>query len=190
MPHGSVLGPLFYIIYANDLMKIIKNCKIAMYADDTVLYISDMNYDRAVSKIQEDLDSVSQWCVANSIMANTDKTKTMTFGGPKTLGELPPTNIKFGNVPLQAVTSYKYLGITLDCQVNYNLHVSKIIGLVTGKIKLFHRMRSFLNVKAALMVYKGIILPLVEYGDIFLAAATVENRKRCKFYRIRDFGAP
>ena len=94
------------------------------------------------------------------------------------LEKLPPFQIKFGDIPIQAVTSYKYLGITLDSQLNYGLHVSRVIGSVIGKLKQFQRMRGFLSTKAALMVYKGMILPIIEYGDIFLASASVENRKR------------
>ena len=178
VPQGSVLGPLFYIIYANDISKIVKKCKIVMYADDTVLYTSHSVYETAVKDMQSDLDSLSKWCLANNIVANTDKTKVMTFGTPTTISRLPPTVITFGNVPLKSVSSYKYLGVTLDKQLNYNLHVKKIIGTVTDKLKQFRRMRSFLNTKAALMVYKGMLLPILEYGDIFLSATTAENRKR------------
>ena len=95
-------------------------------------------------------------------MANTDKTKILTFGSSGTLEILPPTEVKFGNLPIESVTSYKYLGITLDNQLNYNLHMSRIIRSVTGKLKQFRRMRSFLNTRAALMVYKGMILPKLE----------------------------
>ena len=95
VPQGSVLGPLFYIIYANDISKIIKHCEISMYADDTVLYISDYNYDTAARKMQDDINSLSTWCLANNIMANTDKTKTMVFGTPHILANLPPYEIKF-----------------------------------------------------------------------------------------------
>ena len=86
--------------------------------------------------------------------------------------------MQIDKVPLQIVNSYKYLGITLDQKLNYNLHVSRIISSVSAKLKQFQRMRSFLSVKAAILVYKGTILPLLEYGDVFLNAATVENRKK------------
>ena len=76
------------------------------------------------------------------------------------------------------MVSYKYLGITLDRQLNYNLHVKSIIGSVTAKLKQFQRMRSFLTIKAATMVYKGMLLPILEYGDIFLTATTAENKRR------------
>ena len=178
VPQGSVLGPLFYIVYANDLSKIIKHCKLAMYADDTVLYTSHKNFDVSVKDLQEDIDSLTLWCKANGITVNTDKTKVMLFGSKCNLAKLNNFEIRFDNIPLQTVSSYKYLGITLDSQLNYNLHVAKIISSVTGKLKQFRRMRSFLSNRAAIMVYKGMILPILEYGDIFLHAASAENRKR------------
>ena len=82
-------------------------------------------------------------------MANTEKNKILTFGSAKTLKELPLTEIKFGSIQLQTVSSYKYLGLTLDSQLNYNLHVNRVIGMVSGKLKQFQRIRSFLSTKAA-----------------------------------------
>ena len=149
-----------------------------MYADDTVLYISHPNYDKAIEGLQEDLDSMSQWCDANGIKTNTDKTKVMNFGSQNVLNDLPPLEINIGGVAIKEVSSYKYLGITLDSQLNYNQHVAKIIRSVTVKLKLFRRMRSFLSTKAALLVFKGTLLPILEYGDIFFYATSVENRKR------------
>ena len=99
----------------------------------------------------------------------------MVFGSGCSLAKLPSFEVKFGNVPLQTVSSSKYLGLTLDSQLNYNLHVSKVISSVTGKLKQFRRMRSFLSTKAAIMVQRGMILPILEYGDVFLHAASVEN---------------
>ena len=178
VPQGSVLGPLFYIIYANDIAEVVGKCKIAMYADDTVLYMSHKNHEVAERAIKDDLNSLATWCERNSIMANTDKTKIMIFGSSRTLKNLPPCEIKFGADPLQVVSSYKYLGLTLDSQLNYNKHVNNIVNSVSGKLKQFQRMRNFLNIKAALLVYKCMLLPIIEYGDIFLNATSAVNRKK------------
>ena len=178
VPQGSVLGPLFYIIYANDLASIIKHCKVALYADDTVLYMAGNNFNCSVLAMQKDIDSISQWCVLNGITVNTEKSKVMVFGSNRTLGRLPPFEVKFGDLTLQSVCSYKYLGVTIDNQLNYNLHVNRIVASVSSKLKQFQRMRSFLTVKAALLIYKSMMLPILEYGDLFLSAATVKNRKR------------
>ena len=178
VPQGSVLGPLFYIVYANDLVNTVKHCKVALYADDTVLYIADKSFDKSVIKMQSDINAISQWCGRNGITANTGKSKVMVLGSNTTLKRLPPVEIHFGDSLLQSVGSYKYLGVTIDCQLNYNKHVNTIVASVSSKLKQFQRMRNFLNVKAALMVYKSMLLPILEYGDLLLFAATIKNKKR------------
>ena len=177
VPQGSVLGPLFYIIYANNISNVINKCEIALYADDTVLFTSDLNFGKAISNLQEDLKSLNVWCQNNGIMANTSKTKVMVFGSPHMLAKVHQPEILLNNEPLQNVSVYKYLGFTLDNQLTYNAHVNRLISTVTAKLKQFQRMRSFLNVKAALMVYKNMMLPMLEYGDVFLTSSSIINRK-------------
>ena len=104
----------------------------------------------------------------------------MIFGSNSCLEKITSEEVKlnFGQTTLQAVTSYTYLGMTLDNHLNYNSHVNRIISSVTSKLTQFRRMRKFLTVKAALMVYKGMLLPILEYGDVFLTGASAVNRKR------------
>ena len=71
----------------------------------------------------------------------------------------------------------------MDRQLNYNLHVKSTIASVSAKLKQFQRMRSFLSMKAAIMVYKCMLLPIIEYGDVFLTAATKSNRKKLQTLR-------
>ena len=132
----------------------------------------------SIKKIRKDIDALSGWCAVNGIGMNTEKTKLMVFGNAKNVAELPEISIKVDNVPLQTVTSYKYLGITLDGQLNYSKHINKLISNVSVKLKQFRRMRLFLNTKAATMVYKNMLLPIIEYGDIFLTGATSGNKKK------------
>ena len=106
-----------------------------MYADDTVLFTSNLNFDRAVDNLQEDIRSLNTWCQNNAIMANMDKTKVMVFGSPKVFSNVSEPNIVLDNVPLEVVSGYKYLGISLDCQLSYNVHVNKLIGSVSAKLK-------------------------------------------------------
>ena len=136
---------------------------------------SSADFEQSVLKLQTDMDSLSQWCKCNGIAANTDKTKIMTFGSPHSLKKIPPFDIKIGDTLIQKVTSYKYLGMELDCDLSYKKHVNKIVSSVSPKLKQFQRM---LNKKAAIMVYKSTILPILEYGDVFLSAAPLVSRKR------------
>ena len=178
VPQGSVLGPLFYILYANDIADTIKNCKVAMYADDTVIYTANSNFRDSMREMRHDINALSLWCGTNGIRMNTDKTKMMPFGSAKMLKSLPEAKIDIENVSLQTVSSYKYLGVNLDGQLNYSKHVSKTISCVALKLKQFRRMRPFLTTKAATMVYKNMLLPMIEYGDVFVTGVTTENKRK------------
>ena len=148
------------------------------YADDTVLFTACEDFERSVKNLQGDLNSLNVWCENNGIRANTDKTKVMVFGSSVTTNKLQQPKVLLDKVLLQNVSAYKYLGINLDSQLTYNLHVIKLINSTAAKLKQFQRMRSFLNTKAALMVYKNMLLPLLEYGDIFLLATSSISKKR------------
>ena len=97
------------------------------------------------------------------IHMNVDKTSLMLCGRSKKLASLPDPDITVNNIPVTLVPNYTYLGITLDSQLNYNKHVQKCITKVSVKLKQFRRM--------------NMILPMIEYGDMFLTSATVANRR-------------
>ena len=151
---------------------------MALYADETVLYTADPDFGMSMSKIRKDVESLSGWCNANGIRMNTDKTKLMLFGTASKLQKLPAININVDGSPLQTVSTYKYLGVTLDGQLKYDTHINRTVTSASLRLKQLRRMRSFLNTKAAKLVYKNMILPIVEYGDVFLVGASVANRKK------------
>ena len=178
VPQGSVLGPTFYIVYANDLTQNMKECKIVQYADDTVLYTSNPLVSTSVEKMQNDINALTTWCSNNGILAYTDKTKLMMFGSKRAVDRLPNVRVTLDGVPLHMVTSYKYLGITLDNQLKLNKHVQKTVAIASNKLTQFRRMRGFLNEKVSLLVYKNTLLPILEYGDILHTGISVENKRR------------
>ena len=109
---------------------------------------------------------------------NVNKTKYMVFGSKHALARAGTNTLLVNGKPLDRVYSYCYLGVTLDPSLTFDKHVSKTIGRVSGKLKQLQKMRYFLNTKASTLVYKNMILPILEYGDIFLSAATKLNRQQ------------
>ena len=177
VPQGSIVGPLLYIIYANDITKIIKHSQIALYADDTVLYSKCKSPAKARSNMQKDLKGLESWCNRNGIFINASKTKCMIFGSKVALAKVtsPDTNLTVGGQQITRVHSYCYLGITLDEQLNYELQAQSIIRKVNNKVIQLGSMRYFLNKQAALLVFKNMILPILEYGDVFLSALSAST---------------
>ena len=185
VPQGSILGPLLYLIYANDIQQIIHRCGFSFYADDTVLYSVHHNFLLAKRNMQKNLNNLNNWCQYNGIFMNVNKTKYMIFGSKHTLAKVKNFELKVNKKNLERVLSYNYLGVMLDPSLTFEKHVTRLIGRVADKIKQLQKMRFFMNVKAATLIYKNMVLPILEYGDIFLSAASKINRKRLQILQNR-----
>ena len=114
----------------------------------------------------------------NKLTLNTDKTKFMVIGNQTCRDKLGDVELKFGKKSIARVTSYTYLGVKLDQGLKYDLHLKAIVQRVTDKIAYLRRIRQFINSKAALNIYKNMILPILEYGDVLLVSANSNLRKK------------
>ena len=172
VPQGSILGPLLFLLYVNDVVKCVKNCKIKLYADDTVIYIANHNFELAQQLLQEDLDCYLTWCQQNKLSVNITKTKLMIFAASRRKLNSLDVNLELNEEKLQVVPSYKYLGVILDPLLNYNLHLKYIAKTVAYKTYKLCQFRPFLDVNLAIRIFKATILPYFDYADIlFLTTA-------------------
>ena len=109
---GSILGPLIFIIYVNDLFYQIKEKEsIIMYADDTLLMSSSSNIEESVSECQLKLDTIVTWCRKNKLTMNIKKNKCMFINAG---GCIPTTRLSVNNTPLDVVKTFEYLGMHVD----------------------------------------------------------------------------
>ena len=111
VPQGSVLGPLLFLVYINDIASVVKNSTISMYADDTVIYISHTDLNIAIALLQSDLNSVYTWCNSNKLTINCKKTKYCLFGMRSAIKKSKTQDVRLSlsNQILERVCSYKYL---------------------------------------------------------------------------------
>ena len=112
------------------------------------------------------------------LFINSKKTKYMVFGSKSKLADVRDLSLTIENTNLERAVNYTYLGITLDEQLNYEQHAGNTIRRVSDKIYQLRKLRSFLNNKAALLVYKNMILPILEYGDVFFSSTILKTRKK------------
>ena len=139
VPQGSILGPLLFLCYINDISSSIINSKFNLYADDTMMYISGEDINAMKPLLQEDLDTHSNWCNENCLTINTRKTKIMTFATPQKFKNLHIPSLKIGNTQLESVPDYKYHGIMLDKSLTFTKHLTDTIKMVSHKLHLFRR---------------------------------------------------
>ena len=171
VPQGSVLGPLFFLVFVNDIQGAIDECSIKLYADDTVLYQSGVNSEEAAFKLQESVNLFANWCEINSLTINIAKTKTVAFGSRHKVKKAKKAVIKLDGEELKQVPSYKYLGMIVDSTLNYNLHVNQVIRTVLHKLILLSKMKKYLRDDTALSIYKSMILPYFDYADVIFSKA-------------------
>ena len=174
-----MLGPLLFLIYINDLCNIIQNSSPYLYADDTVLVANAPDIFDARSLLQNDLDNVANWCKGNKLSINIKKTKSMiisTRSMVKKHAAIP--RLKILGYPLEYVFQYKYLGVTIDEILSFNAHLNNTIKLVSHKIFLLHKIKYYITEDAAIKIYKSMIIPYIDYGDIFYMKSNVTQVKK------------
>ena len=136
VPQGSVLGPLFFILYVNDVQEAVTGADLQLYADDTVIHAAGTGHDLAVAKLQPALNRFAFWCKGNKLLLNAVKTKLMVFGTRHKIKKAKDVMVTVDRIPLQLVPTYKYLGVTLDSTLSYNYHVKTVASIVAYKANL------------------------------------------------------
>ena len=166
VPQGSILGPLLFIIYINDMPNIVKHCKIILYADDTLLYYSSNSVKDIELCVNEDLHSICKWLDENLLTLNCAKSKFLLFGGNRRLKTFTNISIYVNDQQLAREQTFKYLGITFSENLTWSDHISNVSIKINQRIGLLRRVKVFIPLKARLTIYNSLILPLFDNADI------------------------
>ena len=160
VPQGSVIGPLLFNIYVNDMQRISDIHKIYNFADDTVLLVSSENIMSAEQAIGALTPKIYDWLCANRLSLNTKKTYYQIYSH---LEEKPNINIEFSGHKINRTKAIRYLGVTMDEKLDWKAHISRTLSTVSRNIGLISRARYILDKKSMLMLYHAIVLPHYSY---------------------------
>jgi hypothetical protein len=166
VPQGSILGPLLFLIYVNDLVKCPLQSEIVLYADDTVLYCSGKNVHELELQLNDDLSVVSHWFNRNLLTINTSKCKFMVFGSTRKLNNIETVDIYINRSTLDRTDKFKYLGIIFNQSLTWHDHVDYLVKKINQRIGLMKRVKHLLPISARITLYNSLIAPLFDYGDI------------------------
>ena len=160
VPQGSILGPLLFILYINDLPNISKDITCLSYADDTAIIFKNKD----PKKLQNIVDTVTHkmydWFNANFLSINVSKTFTQHYsiGSPAAL-----IDVKINGEKVKESEVIKYLGLLIDSKLKFTKHIDHISSILSRNIGIIARIRYFIDKKTTHLLYNSLILPHINY---------------------------
>ena len=168
VPQGSILGPLLFLIYVNDMHFSVPKLNVVMFADDTNLFVSGSDYKTIFKIMNEQLSLIETWFSANKLSLNTEKTKYTMFCS-KNMEEILPLKLpklSIGDKEVNRTRYTKFLGILIDENLTWDNQLNAVASKVSSQIGIISKGRKFLNNHAMKMLYFSFINPYLTYGNI------------------------
>lgn len=169
VPQGSVLGPVLFCLYINDLALFINNSSVECHllADDTALQTSNSDTNTVELSLQEALNDASSWCKNNRMVLNPSKSKSMLIT-TRQKHQLSPLSINLsvnGNNICQ-VSEHKHLGVVIDDKLRWNAHVEHICKTLSKNLYLLSKLQSIFSLHARKLFYFAHIQPHIDYASV------------------------
>ena len=164
VPQGSVLGPLLFLIFINDL-PYATDFKVKLFADDTLLTLEGDEYADLKYKVNMEISKVHNWLCVNKLTLNISKSKYMIITN-KTKPSPSEFYVKINGTNLENCSSYKYLGVYIDEKLDWKAHVDYICKKVTKVCGILAKLRHCVGYDILKMVYHALVASHLQYCNL------------------------
>ena len=174
VPQGSVLGPLFFLIYINDLPLHLhihplhpnNNTRNELFADDASIYSINKDINLINKSLQLSLNQASEWCNANSMAIHPDKTSAMVITTrQKHQLSHPKLTLYIGNKLVQQVNNHKMLGIYLDSELNWQAHINNLTKRLSKNVFLLSKLKKYVDTKCLKLFFDAHVMSHINYSS-------------------------
>jgi len=171
VPQGSVLGPLLFIIYINDLPLCLDKSKCVLFADDTTIYTSSSDVSTLYDNLNANLYIVSDWLRANKLSLNVNKTTYMLFK-PNQYVNIDNFVLQIGNNVVEKVQCTKFLGLHIDDKLQWTSHIKHCKAKISSSLYAIRSVKHVLSTEHLRTLYFSLIHPYLDYGIMLWGSAT------------------
>lgn len=169
VPQGTVLGPILFLIYLNNLFAVESVGHIISFADDTAIYYEAETWSELKLKVERDLPKLLEWFNFKLLTLNVEKTLFLPFGlYKKTIPDMDVLKVYLGTelFEIKKVSNVKYLGIYIDCHLRWDVHVGFVLKKLRSVIHMFKYIKDILDINHLIILYKALVESHLTYGII------------------------
>ena len=170
VPQGSILGPIFFLMYFNDFEKCLSHSRVYKFADDTVIFVPGSRRNDIESDLNSDLQGISEYFRINELVINLKKGKSesMLFGTSKKLSSADSIKLKYDHHCIFSTQEYKYLGTILDQSLSFRRNFEALYKRMSSRLRLLSSLKYLLPTDTIIKIYKAILLPTMLYNSVQL----------------------
>ena len=180
VPQGSIIGPIMFIIFINDIVRCSNRLKFSIYADDTCIWTSNNDVLRNVEVMNNELVNVSKWVTSNCLTLNKNKCEFVLFKRRNKIETIEDIRICIDDVMLCRRSCTKYLGIFIDENLSWDVHINYVVRKVSKYIPILYNVRSNLSFESLKLLYNSLIYPSLLYANVVWGSACRNKLKSLK----------
>jgi hypothetical protein len=179
VPQGSILGPLLFLLYMNDVVQCSSLAKPVLFADDTNLIIDHLHLHELIARVNSELQIIAKWFITNKLSLNVEKTKFIIFRSKtRPLPTVP--NLTINNQPIENVSEIKFLGVFIDEYLNWTFHIKSKTAIISKNLAVMNRVKNLIPESTRKTLYYALVHPHLSYGVVAWTNTNSKDMRRVK----------